>query len=204
MNVNDAHVHRAVAGDADALTELLEAFAPGVERTLQISSTWQSMLEPADVMQVSFLEAYLQIGTCAAEDLQTFEAWLRRLAQNNLQDAIRGLQRKKRPQPRHRVSAEPGDNSIASLYEILGVTTTTPSRYAARDELLRHLLSALDTLPHDYQKAIRLYDLEDLDIAETADRMQRSPGAIHMLRARGLECLREKMGPAIDSLSRLP
>ena len=63
--------------------------------------------------------------------------------------------------PDQRVSAEPGDNSIASLYEILGVTTTTPSRYAARDELLRHLLSALDTLPHDYQKAIRLYDLED-------------------------------------------
>ena len=53
-------VRSAVAGDADALTKLLQKFGPEVERSLQINPVWQTVLEPADVMQVTYLEAFLR------------------------------------------------------------------------------------------------------------------------------------------------
>lgn len=204
VDLNDEQVQRAVSGDTDALTELLMAFAPAVERSLNVGSPWRSMLEPADVMQVTYLEAYLQIGSCAAETLVSFEAWLRRIAQNNLQDAIRGLQRMKRPQPSQRIVSGPGGDSVAGIMELFGVTTTTPSRCMAREELLQQLSLAIESLPTDYAQALKLYDFEGRPIAEVAARMNRSAGAVHMLRARALDRLRELLGPAIDSLSRLP
>lgn len=204
MSVRDEQVRRAVSGDADALTELLKALAPSVERSLKIGLGWRSVLEPADVMQVTYLEAYLQIRTCAADGLESFEAWLRRIAQNNLQDAIRTLKRKKRPQPGDRFQSGTGGDSITGFCELLGVTTTTPSRFAAREELLQCLSSALQSLPSDYERAVRLYDLEGRPIDEVAAQMNRSPGAIHMLRARAIDRLRQILGPVIDSFSRLP
>ena len=42
---------------------------------------------------------------------------------------------------------------------------------------------------------IRLYDLEGRPIAEVAAEMGRSSGAVHMLRARAHDRLRELLGP---------
>ncbi|MHC5110796.1 MAG: sigma factor, partial [Planctomycetota bacterium] len=156
LNLTDQDVRRAVAGDGDALTELLMELAPNLERALQIGRSWQSTLETADVMQVTYLEAFLQIGSCKADSLTSFESWLRRIAQNNLRDAIRGLERKKRPSPRNRVRAAEDSESAVGFLETIGVTTTTPSRHMARGELLRYLSSALESLPADYETAIRL------------------------------------------------
>ncbi|MHC5109075.1 MAG: RNA polymerase sigma factor, partial [Planctomycetota bacterium] len=67
-----------------------------------------------------------------------------------------------------------------------------------------YLSSALESLPADYETAIRLYDFDGMTIDDVADQMNRSTGAVHMLRARAHDRLRELLGPAIDSLSRLP
>lgn len=161
------------------------------------------MLEVADVMQVTYLEAFLQIGGFDADRGGSFESWLCRMAENNLRDAVRGLQRQKRPQPRDRVLPSGGD-SVAGLFNLLGVTTTTPSRHAAREEMDQHLSRALDALPDDYARAIRLYDLEGRSMDEVAAQMGRSPGAVHMLRARAHDRLRERLGAVFGSVSRLP
>src|SRR5262245_5710378 len=86
-------LHRAVGGDEDALTKLLAEHGPRVERTLSIARQWRSVLEPADVMQVTYLEAFLQIPRFDLRRSEPFEAWLGRIATNNLRDALRGLQR---------------------------------------------------------------------------------------------------------------
>jgi RNA polymerase sigma factor (sigma-70 family) len=76
----------------------------------------------------------------------------------------------------------------------LGVTTTTPSRHARRDERATRLNTALDALPQDYGRAVRLYDLESLPIDEVAKQMGRSTGAVHMLRARAHDRLKDLLG----------
>jgi RNA polymerase sigma factor (sigma-70 family) len=74
------------------------------------------------------------------------------------------------------------------------MTTTTPSRQAARREAVEILERTLAKLPTDYAKVVRLYDLECRPIAEVARELGRSEGAVYMLRARAHEWLRETMG----------
>jgi RNA polymerase sigma factor (sigma-70 family) len=147
-------------------------------------------------MQVTYLEAFLQIQNFEPAGTAAFLGWLRRIAANNLRDAIRGLERLKRPPPSPQFHGTDGSASVVGLFDALGFTTTTPSRVAAVDEMKSALEQALAELPEDYANAIRLYDLEGRPIAEAAQCMRRSPGAFHMLRARAQEQLRALLGPA--------
>lgn len=194
VNGDDNLIHRAAAGDADALTQLLDLHGPEVERSLSINREWRSVLEPADVMQVTYFEAFLQIGEFDSDRSEPFRSWLQRIANNNLRDAIRGLQAAKRPQPRDRVQPAANASSQEILLDVLGVTSTTPSRQATRSERSDRLSAALDALPEDYGQAVRLYDIQCLSIADVARQMGRSTGAVHMLRARAHDRLKVLLG----------
>jgi len=183
-------IQRAVAGDEEALVELLAVYGPQVERSLSIERKWRSVLEPSDVMQVTYMEVFLQIHRFDPGRPEPFSEWLERIAENNLRDALRGLQRQKRPQPGNRVETD-GETDLLAL---LGVVTTTPSRHAVRDERQGKLDAVLDSLPEDYGRVVRLYDIEGLPISEVCRRMDRSAGAIHMLRARAHGRLRDLLG----------
>jgi RNA polymerase sigma-70 factor (ECF subfamily) len=187
-------VPRAIAGDTEALSELLGRHGPAVERSLDINAAWRTVIDPADVMQVTYLEAFMQVGRLADSDPNTFVSWLRRIAHNNLRDAIRGLEREKRPQPHQRVQASHFEDSLTDLCNLLGATSTTPSREVNRNELVGLMRTAIDALPRSYADVIRLYDLEGQPIAEVARHLQRSPGAVHMLRARAHDQLRHQLG----------
>lgn len=192
-------VKKAVAGDAQALTDLLKLHGPAVRGRLtgKIGTPWRSVVDEDDVMQVTYMEAFLRINRFAvgADAHGSFLAWLSRIAENNLKDAIRELDRAKRPDPRQRVRAAPGPDSYSGLVNLLGVTHTTPSRIAAQDEHQKIIEEALDRLPKDYGDVIRLYDLEGREVEEVVQRMGRkSQGAVFMLRARAHDRLREVLG----------
>lgn len=202
--VSDADAHaarvtRAVQGDADALSELLEAFGPGVEAALQIGRAWRSALEPGDVMQITYLEAFMQISSFRPEQAGSFEAWLRRIAENNLRDAIRGLERMKQLPPARRILEHAGSasaDSYVGLFEQFAAGTSTPSRLASRADIQRLITAAIDRLPPDYAATVRMYDIEGQSIAAVAAALKRSAGAVHMLRARAHERLAELLGTA--------
>lgn len=189
-------VMRAVAGNEDALSELLRIHGPSVERSLQIGAIYQSMIEPSDVMQVTYLEAFMRIGTFDPNRAAAFEAWLRQIAQNNLRDAIRGLERQKNPPPRDRVVPANNQDSLIGLYDLLGGSSSaSPSRNVRRQEVCGLLEQAIESLPSRYAQVVRLYDLEGRSIGEVAETIGKSAGAVHMLRARAHDRLREGMGP---------
>jgi RNA polymerase sigma-70 factor (ECF subfamily) len=190
----------AVGGDVDALSTLLARHGPDVERSLRINPVWRAALETADVMQVTYLEAFLRIATFDPARGTPFGAWLRRIAENNLRDAIRGLERQKQPQPRDRVYPARSEDSLIGLYNLLGADSSTPSREVRRDEAVRRLEAAIAGLPERYRQVIRLYDLEERSIEEVANRTGRSPGAVHMMRARAHDRLREQLGAASEVL----
>jgi RNA polymerase sigma-70 factor (subfamily 1) len=193
----DALVAQAVQGDVDSLSELLSRFGPEVEQALRVGKLWQTFIDAGDVMQVTYLEAFLQIGSFRPEKAASFEAWLRRIAENNLRDAIRGLERQKHPPPRQRLQAGRGaDDSAVGLFDQLVAHSSTPSRTMRREEV-RHLIqAAVARLPEDYSKVVRMYDLEGQPIEEVAAAMKRSPGAIHMIRARAHDRLGELLETA--------
>lgn len=192
-------IAQAVAGDKAALGDLLEQFGPGVEASLHISPTWRGVLEPADVMQVTYLEAFVEIKRFDVRRAEAFPAWLRRMAENNLRDAIRGLEAKKNPSPRMQLDAYGGDASLA-LFDVLTAGVGTPSRVARGNEAGERLRQALMCLPPDYARTIQLYDLDGRSIDDVAAALGRSAGAIYMMRTRAHAWLRELLGSPADIL----
>ncbi|MFO0972872.1 MAG: RNA polymerase sigma factor [Phycisphaerae bacterium] len=189
-------LQRAVEGDVAALRALLERFGGEVRGRIagQIEPRWQSLVDEDDVMQVAYLEAFLHIDQLVARDVASFVAWLARIAENALRDAIRGLTRQKRPNPARRIEAAGSSESYVGLLECLGVSSSTPSREAAQRDAATILEAAIRRLPDDYHMAVRLHDLEGRPVADVAQKMGRSVGAVHMLRARAHDRLRLELG----------
>lgn len=186
----------AIAGNEQALTSLLRTHGTAVRKALQgrLESRWRTVIDIDDVMQVTYLEVFLRIKQFTPAGANSFAAWLRTLAANNLRDAIRMLSRAKRPSPANRVDAPPGGDSCVALYMLLNATTSTPSRVVARGEAQQQLEQAIATLPAVYQKVVRLYDLEGFSAAEVAEAIGRTQAAVYMLRGRAHERLREILG----------
>lgn len=195
---------KAVGGDEDALAELLAEHAGPLRVRLdpQVPTRFRPVLEVDDILQITYLEAFLRIGTFTNNGPAAFFGWLCRVAENNLRDAIRELERQKRPQPANRVALGGGDQSMCLLLEEIGATTTTPSRNAAASEMKSAVDQALAALPDDYALVIRQYDLEGRSAADVAKALGRSEGAVFMLRARAHERLREHFSSGNQFFSR--
>ncbi|HRQ73368.1 MAG TPA: sigma-70 family RNA polymerase sigma factor [Phycisphaerales bacterium] len=193
----------ARAGDRDALIRLLDAVGPMVRRRLaeKLPPAMRSSIDEDDLMQVTYIEAVMRFRGFTTGGVSGFLAWVTRLAENNLIDAVRAMEADKRPDPRRRVQAGPNADSMAQLVELLGMTYTTPSRMAAREEANAALDRALAKLPGVYERVIRLYDLEGRPVEEVAAEVGRSAGAVYMLRARAHERLRELLGSASQYFS---
>lgn len=195
---------RAVAGDAEALRELLKRIGPTVRQTLRgrRGRKWQSILDEDDVMQVTYLEAFLHLDQLETRELAGFQAWLARIAENVQRDAWKALERQKRPNPSRRVGNCTRDDSCALLLEQLVGVSSTPSRTAARLENGRLLLRAVEKLPPDYGIVVEMMDLEGHSAERVAERIGKSVGAVYMLRARAHARLRILLGPESQFFSR--
>lgn len=190
---DDSLLVAAKKGDKEALGELLLRHGPIVRAGLQINPKWQSVLEPNDVMQVTYFEAFEQIDRFTGNG-PSFRRWLRRIANNNLRDAIQALERAKRPHPDKRIERTSSDESPEALFGIFQERNNTPSQHAATNEVRALLESEIDRLPNDYRKVIREHFLDGHSVAEIAKDMGRTAGAVHLLRIRALRKLESIIG----------
>ena len=189
-------LRKAVSGDADALSSLLKKHASSVRASIsgQIPRKWQSVLSEDDVMQQTYADAFTDIEYFDPDNDGSFSGWLCRLAQCNLRDAIRMLKAVKRGGRQSRIELNDPATSAEALVNVLTAPGTSPSRYAAGREAESLLAHALGQLPPNYQLVVRMFDLEGHDIETIAQRLNRSPGAVYMLRARAHDRLRDIMG----------
>lgn len=197
-------LQRVKLGDREALRDLLRRYGPSVRERIdrEIEPIWRSSLDADDVMQVTYLEAFLDQDRLVAESGPAFAAWLDRIAMNNLRDARRELGRGKRPHPARRVTGDGDrDASCVALVEMLSDGGDTPSRGVARAEVGQVVRALVERLPADYAEVIRLYDLDGQSIGDVAARMSRGTGAVHMLRLRAHDRLRLMIGRETDFFS---
>ena len=193
----DGLLEKAKAGDRPALLALLEACAPRVRARIapKITAYLRASLDEDDVMQVTYLEVVTRFETFTDGNAHGFLSWMTRLAENNLIDAVRMIEADKRPNPRNRVETAgkrgADGEAMQSLIEMIGVTVTTPSAAAAGNEIRSALASVLERLPPDYATVIKLYDLQGRSASELAAELNRSEGAVYMLRARAHDRLRD-------------
>ncbi len=198
IDAEDQLTTAAVRGDTVALSALLKRHDAELHGRLasKIGRLYRGLLDADDVLQVTYVEAFLRIEQFTVDRPDGILAWLSQAAENNLRDAIRLLNREKRPQPGKRITAAAGGDSYSTLLSNLVGSGTTPSRGAGASEIQSIMERTLGDLPPDYAKVVRLYDLEGRAIGEVAQAMNRSQGAVHMLRSRAHDRLRELLGEA--------
>ena len=196
-------LERAAGGDQDALEQLLQRDGPLVRGHLagEIATRWQSVLSIDDVMQQTYIDAFLDVGRFEPRGDGSFAAWLTTLARRNLLDAIRMLDAEKRGGRHASGGPRSAEESLAVLSGMLGHAQSTPSRHAARNEARASLRKAIEQLPDTYRKVVQMYDLEGRPIEEVAEALKRRPGAVFMLRSRAHRYLRRTMGTASLYLS---
>ena len=186
-------LERARTGDEPAIEELLTLHDAGLRASIDINPKWRSVIGVDDVVQVTYLEAVLDL-TKFQGNAGGFGPWLRSIAKNNLRDAIKGLEREKRPHPDRRVGAPSGQDSVIWLWNILTGSLTSPSSVAARDEIRATLEARIAQLPAAYAEVVRLVHFQDRSIEEAARAMGRTYGAVYLLHQRALDRMRRLLG----------
>lgn len=194
---------RAAEGDKEALARLLEHHGPEVRQKVvgHIPQRWQALLSADDVMQETYIDAFLDVGQFEPRGDGSFVAWLLTLARRNLLDAVRMLDAEKRGGGRKQIANTPGESSLLSAVEQLTGVVGTPSQHAARREAGVRLQAAIEQLPENYRTVVSLYDLEGRSVEDVAAVLERSPGAVFMLRARALRQIAGLLGAASMYLS---
>lgn len=186
----------AVRGDREALTVLLRKHAPAVRLSItgHIPAQWQSVLSEDDVMQQTFADAFIDITGFDPDGDGQFAGWLCKLAQCNLRDVIRMLGAVKRGGRKNRVEFDVANDGMLPLIDLLDASATSPSGGATREESKSLLEGAMAQLPPTYKRVVQQYDLEGRDIEAIARELDRSAGAVYMIRARAHDKLKDLLG----------
>jgi RNA polymerase sigma-70 factor (ECF subfamily) len=163
----------------------------------QIGRRLRGKVDPADLVQETFLHAIRDFAQFRGTSEQELAGWLRQILAARLADQVRrycGTQgRDVRLEQALQVEL---DQSSQVLDRGLAAPLSSPSEQAAQHECLTWLAQALEQLPEDYRDVLVLHHLQECDFPEVARRMGRSVEAVKKLWARALARLRRSPGAA--------
>jgi RNA polymerase sigma-70 factor (ECF subfamily) len=165
-------------GDPSAFEGLYLLFAQRIFQFLYVRlGNVESCEEITSQVFLRLIEKIHLYRNAPANNVSNFTAWLKQIANNLMVDTLRARKRAKFTALEHAEGLSVESSSSAIDEEL------------AIDEILQELKS-LNDLQHD---VIVLRFLEDLSIAETAQIMQKTEGAVKALQHRALESLRRQL-----------
>lgn len=194
------------AGDAVALRTLFDACRPVLIGDLEarIPAAARGLLSAEDVLQDAYVKASGELSRFEPRGWPAFVAWMRTIAENRLHDLVKAERALKRGGGHQRVA--PGEStepqSAVEWLQMLAVNERTPSRSVAVREAAAAIHQGLAELNEDQRQALRLRYMEGLSVAEAAQRMGRSEGAVCLLCHRALKNLESALGSATRFFSR--
>ena len=158
---------------------------------LQLDPRWQAKLDPSDIVQQTLLQAHQALDQFRGKSSAEQAAWLRQILARVLANAARDFSRAKRDVGRERSLELALEQSSSRLDAWLAAEQTSPSESVERNEQLLRLAEALAQLPQDQREAVTLHHLQGWSLAELAQHLARSEGAVAGLLHRGFKRLRE-------------
>ncbi len=151
-------------------------------------------LDPADIVQVTFMEAQRDLHAFRGHQIEELLGWLRNILRNNVSSAHqKHLYTQKRSAGREARSGATADDNGPTLTDLVPSETTSPSQRMMRDEAAVYLANCLQTLPDTQREALRLRYVEGQSLKEISIAMDKSEMAVAGLLKRGLQTLRERM-----------
>jgi RNA polymerase sigma-70 factor (ECF subfamily) len=189
---------RALSGDSGALAELFERHRSRLEQMvrLRLDRRLQGRLDPADVLQETYLDVARRFPEYATNPAVPFFLWLRFLTGQRLVDLHRQHLGAKMRNAGLEVSLYRGDfprASSASLAELLLGRLTSASRAAIRAETQLRVQEALNAMDPIDREVLVLRHFEMLSNEETAQVLGLKPSAASNRHIRALRRLKEIM-----------
>lgn len=186
-NHRDLILH-SKCGDDAALGELLDKHRDWLKNVAakELNGRVLSRIDASDIVQQTLLSACRRIEQFEGSTSGEFAAWLGRIHEHNIQDALR----------RHVTAfkrSTRSEQSISSDQPLADGNASTPSHNAIRDERAEQLRTHLDALPEDQAEAVRLRHLEGWSLAHLAEHFDRSTDSVASLLKRGVENLRNRV-----------
>jgi RNA polymerase sigma-70 factor (ECF subfamily) len=184
----------ARGGSTEALGQLLESYQGYLLLVArrELAPDLQAKGGASDLVQEAFLDAYRDFAQFRGTTEVELRAWLRRLLLNNLaaftrryRDTAKRATAAERPLAAGSSSADGANGLIADA--------SSPSTQAMAHEQAEALRLALERLPADYQRVLRLRYEEELPFEEIGRLMDRSANAAEKLWARAVARLQQEM-----------
>jgi RNA polymerase sigma-70 factor (ECF subfamily) len=190
-------IELTVRGDAAARQQLLVRHRKRLVKmvAVRLDRGVAARLDPSDVVQEALAEAAQHLDEFLRTRPVPYYAWLRQFAWERLVKLHRHhIRSKKRSVTREEAWSMPlPEDSVLRLARLVA-SGASPSQALIRNELRERLRAALDELaPHD-REILVMRNLEQLPIAEIAEVLGLTEGAVKVRHLRALRRLRAILG----------
>lgn len=156
----------------DQLIEEIRPAAVLVVIASSMSKSLRAQCSAEDIWQETLADAWSARGQYRWRGSTAFRAWIFEIAKNNIRDAARNVETKKRGagRPAARFS-EMGSGQSSNLSRLLPPDSVTPSRILMHAERASAIEKALAALPPELEPVVRMHLLEDLTMEVIAERL---------------------------------
>jgi RNA polymerase sigma-70 factor (ECF subfamily) len=177
--------------------EALEPFRRYLEvlARVHLDPRLRGKLDPADLVQQTFLRACAALPDLRDQAPAVLAAWLRQILARILADTVKHYHRDRRDVDLECSLQAELDRSSAHLGDWLAADQTSPSLAAQRHEELLRLADALADLPEPQREVVILKHCRGQTLQQIADHLGRSVPSVASLLRRGLEALRHRLLP---------
>lgn len=180
-----ALIIRARAGDAGARTVLLE-YGAAYLRWKATHPKLRSPTRPSDVGGDAVLKLVQSFADFEGNLIEQFEAWLLTIVTTRALGLVR---RGKRQNKKVNIVVSTDDPAASEVPE----DQKSPSASMIADEDWHVLYTAIGKLPKDQGRAVHLKHIDELPVAEVAQRMKKTPIKVAGLIQRGVEGVRKQL-----------
>lgn len=183
----------AKSGDSTARDRLLAESRSylGTLAQARIEPWMKAKFDASDLIQQTMIEAHEALDQFDGDSEAAWKAWLKKMMQHNVQDAVRHYKQADKRDVRRERRADVS-NDDGQRMQIAG-DDPTASRLAANEERDSELLQAVAALPEDYRRVLVLRTIEKRSFEEVAEQMDRSVPATQMLWTRAVRKLEESL-----------
>jgi len=189
---DDALIARIRDGDEAALRPLFDRYEGLLRSRLarRIPPDLTRKFAVEDILQETYLTAFIRIGDFESRGDGAFGAWLTKIALNKLREEIRRFRATRRRGERQEVTKGARPDTVYFQGQ-----DPSPSQFAMGRELELRLEAAMATLSEDYRRALELVQAKRRTLREAAEEMGRSHEAMKKLYARAVAKLAAILDP---------
>ncbi len=189
-------IHRAKAGEQQALNELIETWRTYLLHVTNgsLGQQMQAKLGASDIVQSACLEIHKHFGQFRGESVEEWKSWLRNMLVRDIQDARRRFQTSAKRDVRREQSMV---NDRGAAIDLPADALTPRSSMIAEEESTA-LRRALQRLSEEHRHVLKLRNWDELSFAEIGEQLGRSAEAARKLWSRAAARLESELNEIID------